>query len=199
MYNIISKFRLMAMLALTGLLGAAPLQVSAQSGSCTTATCTVTSQVNFSVVIPGFMRFRLGATNATQDTVTFTVPAANVGDAGSIAGTGGDQGGGVSTLQVISNMNGNVVVTVAVSNASGIPCTAGACTGTFVNWNEISTATSGATTPPALDNGSTGTATFTPTAGIVNESANWTFSYDNNTVPVSGTFSGNVIYTATAP
>lgn len=198
MYTFLAKLRLMAILALTGLLGAVPMQVSAESGSCTTASCTVTSQVNFSVVIPSFMRFRLGAA-ATQDTVTFTVPAANVGDSGSIAGTGGDQGSGVSTLDVISNMNGNVVVTVAVSDASGIPCASGACTGTFINWNEITTGTSGATAPPALDNGSTGTATFAPTAGIVNENANWTFSYDNTTTPVSGTFSGNVVYTATAP
>ena len=200
MHTFFSKIRLIAMLALTGLLGAVPLQVSAQSGSCTTAACTVTSQVNFSVVIPSFMRFRLGATGATQDTVTFTVPAANVGDSGSIAGTGGDVGAGVSTVQVVANMNGNVVVSVAVSNAAGIPCaTAGTCGVTLINWNEITTTTAGATTPPALDNGSTGTATFTATAGIVNEVTTWTFAYDNTTTPLSGTYSGNVVYTATAP
>ena len=122
-----------------------------------------------------------------------------MGDSSSVAGAGGDLGGGVSTLQVLANMGGNVVVTVAVSSATGIPCTAGGCGATLINWNEITTTTRGGTTAPALDNGSTGTATFTAAGGIVNENANWTFAYDNTTVPLTGTYSGNVVYTATAP
>ena len=65
----------------------------------TASPLTASANLDFTVTIPKFVYVRIGtgtdrANNTNVDNLVFTVPAANVGDGTSIAGTGGDLTGG---------------------------------------------------------------------------------------------------------
>jgi hypothetical protein len=182
-----------------------PFTVQAESTTATGAGSLSTSaRVDFSIVIPRILFLRVGSTGATIDPITFTVPAANVGNATAQAGTGGNLGAGAVTAIVQGNA-GNATLTVssigALQNGAG---------GT-INYTEIvttATALAGFGTllnAPALANGTGGTVALTAAANIVNSGATWTYTYANTTVPASGTYGGvntqnsRVTYTVTAP
>ncbi|MBC7751669.1 MAG: hypothetical protein H7Z73_08100, partial [Candidatus Saccharibacteria bacterium] len=51
-----------------------------------TAGLTATTNLDFQIIIPKFISFQVGSAAATIDMLTFTVPAANVGNATAVAG-----------------------------------------------------------------------------------------------------------------
>ena len=74
---------------------------------------TATARVDASIVVPQVLFLRVGtssgnaATDGTINALSFTVPAANVGDSTVIAGVGGDIGVGAVTVRAYGN-GGNV-------------------------------------------------------------------------------------------
>ena len=167
---------------------------------------TATARLDFLVVIPKILYLRVGtgsplATNATVNQLTFTVPAANVGDSTAIASTGGDLSAGAAvTARVIAN-SGTVTLTTQTPNQLL------RATGTeLISYSQIALAvttltTATALTPPAMTDNATTTTTIAPTANVVNLDGTWTFTYLNPTVPAAGTYGGaanqgRVTYTA---
>lgn len=194
-------------LAAAGLLLAAGAK--AESGfDATTPTSTVANRVDFRIVIPQFLSFRVGTVGsgaAFIDTVTFTVPAANVGDSGVIAGTGGDAGGGA--VNVAARGNGGSITITPTNDSTSLGLGTGTASDGYIDYAEISTASAagigGGIGAPTLSNAGGTTVTLVPPSGKVNNrTATWTYSYLNTTTPSSGTygsFGGRVTYTATMP
>ncbi len=200
------SFFLIVTAGLVGLLSAVSQPALAGSGTCTGANCTTPGvDLNFQVVIPNLVRLRIG--NAVgANTLTFTPAAGIVGDSSSVSGTGGDFLPGTSqvTVKVLANggATGVQVDTDVAAFSSGLECQAasGSCVnGThFIAWDQISVAGNGCSVvPPTLDNAGSGFATYSAVGGIVNEDCAWDYTYDNDTVPVDGTYTGTVTYTAT--
>src|SRR5690349_16944633 len=80
-----------ALAASVGVALCAALPANAESTSATGAGALSTAaHVDFSIVIPRFLSFRVGTTGGTIDLITFTVPAASLGNATPVAGVGGD-------------------------------------------------------------------------------------------------------------
>lgn len=176
------------------------------SAETTTATgagpLSAAARVDMAIVIPRFLQFQVGTAGATIDAVTFTVAAANVGNSTPVAGTGGNVGGGAVTVNVRAN-TGQVTITPSTT-ATGLANGAGQ----FINFNQISTAsTDAANVPaPALVNGAgVGVNTVLSAAPVTNRTATWTYSYLNTTIPSPGTYGstvangGRVTYTASTP
>jgi hypothetical protein len=178
---------------------AVPLAAQAESNFTTgnTANITATARVNFSVVIPKFVFVQVGTgpvsplltPNATVDTVSFAVPAANVGDGSDVAGTGGNLTGGAVTVRVVGN-NGNMTLG-AVGSGTGLDSA-----GDIIPWSQILTNVTGSTAHPPIGGAAV---TYTATSKIVNAAGTWTYAYDNSVTPPAGTFTGVVTYTATTP
>jgi len=184
----------------------APAMVQAEQTFTTGAgPLSTAARLDFRIIIPGFLRLRVGTTGGTIDQITFTVPAANVGDSTPIAGTGGDASGGTAAnVSVVSN-RGQVTIT-ETNNSGGLGLGTGVVLDGFIAYTQISTSTSdGNLLAPALSNAGGNTSLPVITAGqVTNRSAVWTYSYLNTTIPSAGTFGGSanggrVTYTATTP
>ena len=184
---------------LTALAAAVVLPFSAHAESNFTtgggANITATARVNFSITIPKFVFLQVGtgtlmAANATIDTITFSVPAANVGTGSVIAATAGsgNLGNGGVTVRVIGN-NGNMTL-----GATG-PATLVSGTDT-IPWTEIAAAITGGATHPTINGAN---ATFTATNKVVNINGTWVYTFLNTAPRASGTYTGQVLYTATTP
>lgn len=153
------------------------------------------ANLDFTVTIPKFVYVRIGtgtnaANNTNVDNLVFTVPAANVGDGTSIAGTGGDLTGGQVTARVLGN-NG----TIAFSSTTLGPLNNGA--GDTISWSQMNVAVTANTTAtalahPTLLDGATTSVNLTPTSGtkVTNLDARWTFSYRNQNIVPAGTYGG---------
>jgi hypothetical protein len=211
------KLIVVSALSLAGLLSTA-VQAESQFVNPATTGSVATARLDFTVVIPQVLFLRVGtssgntATDGTIDGITYTVPAANVGDASVIAGVGGDLTAGAVTVRVYGN-GGGINLN---SNTTG-PLTTGVA-GEVIPWSQISVASAAlaATTPgftnaaithPAFNTGAAGGAgTVTALAAtnkVVRVEGRWTYTYLNaNTVP-AGTYggtvarNGRVTYTAT--
>ncbi len=186
------------MAALVGMGLAAPRATLAESSFCINATCSTTADVSFEVVIPRFVRLRIGSAGGTVDTVSFQPTGAEVGDPPSSpisAASGGDVSPGVLTARVLGN-GGNVTLSTALTNpASGL-----INGGNFIAWDEIDTADGGTMTAPTLQNGTVTDVVYTAGGnGVVNLSDTWTYTYANTTVPPDGTYTGTATYTAAIP
>jgi hypothetical protein len=176
---------------------AVPLTARAESSitSLPSGTMTATARVNFSVVIPRFVFLQVGtgtllAANGTIDSIAFTPAVAVVGNSTAVAATAasGNLGNGGVTVRVIGNV-GNVTMSATagpnlVSGSDNIP------------WTQIATAVTGGATHPTI-NGAT--AVYTATGNVVNVSGSWVYSYLNTVTPAAGTYTGQVLYTATTP
>ena len=211
------KILLVSSLGLIGLLSATAHAESTFNGAATTGS-TAAARVDFSIVIPQVLFLRVGtssgntATDGTIDSVTFTVPAANVGDSSVIAGVGGDLTAGAVTVRVYGN-GGNI----SLNSATTGPLTTGTA-GEVIPWSQINVAgaalgattagfTNAAITHPAFNlgaGGGAGTATtLTATNRLVRVEGKWTYSYLNASIPAAGTYGGSVAkngrvtYTAT--
>jgi hypothetical protein len=187
-------------------LGSQPVTLHAADGTDNAAPFTLTRNLNFRINYPRFLRFRVGATGAVINQITFTVPANQVGLGTPIAGTGGEAGGGsAATVQVVAN-NGQVTIT-ATNNSGGLGLGNGVVADPRINYNQISTSTSDGNLPaPALTNagGTTSLPVLTTAPYVTNRTATWTFAYVNSTVPAPGTYGtsargGRVTFTATMP
>ena len=193
----------------------------AESTSNTTAATasTTAARVDFSITVPAVLFLRIGtgsgvgaANNTTVDGLTFTVPATNIGDGTTVAGSAasGDQTNGAVTVRVFSNVGSNVTLNSSVTGQ--LKTTAG----DTINWSQIGVAAAALTTGSAgYTNGAITHPTFSATTGagtattltaaskLVRQEGRWTFSYLNaNTVP-AGTYgntaanNGRVTYTVT--
>lgn len=178
---------------------------------------TASAKLDFTVVIPAVLYLRVGtgnaigaANNATVDSLSFTVPGANLGDSTVIAGVGGDLTAGAVTVRVFSNLGTNVSLNSSVSGQliNG--------TGDTIPWTQIAVATAplatttagytnaGLTHPTFSATSGNGTAvTLAPASKMVRQEGKWTFTYANSNAYPAGTYgstilnNGRVTYTAT--
>jgi hypothetical protein len=163
------------------------------------------ANLDFAVVVPRFLTFRVGTNSATIDLITFTVPGTNVGDSTPIAGTGGDAGGGSAANVAVKGNGGQITITES-NNGTGTGLQHATLTDT-ISFTEIATASSDAVNlnAPALSNAGGNTATPVLNASnVTNRTAVWTYSYLNTTIPSAGTYGtsakgGRVTYTASMP
>jgi hypothetical protein len=115
-----SLFKNLGQVALVAVL-AAPIGANAESSFQTGAGALSSSaRVDFQITIPRFLALRVGTAGAPIDLVSFTVPAANVGNATPVAGTGGDLGAGSVTASVLGN-GGNVTLQATTAGPIGSP------------------------------------------------------------------------------
>lgn len=203
MRNLILKSAVAAALAL-------PLLAHAESAFNTTSPgpTSASARLDFQIVIPRVLFLQVGtgtsmAANGAVDMVTFTVPAANVGDSSVIAGTGGNLTAGKVTAKLVGN-GGTITLGSTVPN--GLSDGAGST----ISYAQIATAsvvggTGNILTAPALvDNTTTNTAVaVTSGTKVTNRDATWTYTYLNSVTPAAGTYGGaginqgRVTYTAT--
>lgn len=192
-------FRNLVGIALTAAL-AAPLGANAESSFQTgVGALSANARVDFQITIPRFLALRVGTSGTPIDLVSFTVPAANVGNATPVAGTGGDLGAGSVTASVLGN-GGNVTLQATTGGPIG-----NGASGT-IDWSEITTSSSNPSLPaPVLANGASAGVAVGATSGVVNQTATWTYSYANSNVVEAGTYGGvntnnsRVTYTASLP
>ena len=214
------KLLLVSSLGLIGLLSATAHAESTFNGAAITGT-TATARVDFTIVIPQVLFLRVGtssgntATDGTIDSVTFTVPAASVGNGSVIAGTGGDLTAGAVTVRVYGN-GGNITLNSATT---GFLTTGNA--GEVIPWSQINVVgaalgattagfTNAAITHPAFSATPTGpgpnagtATTLTAANKVVRVEGKWTYTYLNATLPAAGTYggtiakNGRITYTAT--
>lgn len=192
------------------LLASLPLAANAESNFVVGAG-NATAKLDFRVTIPRVLFLRVGAgtdfaDNTTVNLIDFAPAAASLGNSASVAGTGGDLGGGAVTAKVIGN-NGNItlVATTAGALSNGVA-------GDSIPYTEIKTAAttlSSATilAAPVLANGASAPVVLTPAAGTktIVRDATWTFSYANTAIVAPGVYggvntnNGRVTYTASMP
>lgn len=175
-----------------------PNLVSADATSVTGAgTLTTDAHVDFRITIPRILRFRVGSPAGTIDLIDIAPTSAVLGGGTDVAATGGDLGGGDVTVNVLSNA-GDVTIT---HDTNGASLTDGTNT---IPYTEILTA-SNAVLLPAPGLGTATSSTVVATAGLTNESAVWTYTYDNSVLYPDGIYGGvntnggRVTYTATSP
>jgi hypothetical protein len=213
----------LALAALTSAIIAAPLAVQAESTTINPAASgsTASAHLDFTIVVPPVLYLRIGAgsaiglaNNTNVDSLTFNVPAANLGD-GTVIAAGaadGDLGNGAVTVRVFSNFGTNVNLN---SSVSGQLLNA-AVSGDVIPWSQIAVAgaalastttgyTNGAITHPAFSATSgVGTPTLlTAASKLVRQEGKWTFTYSNTNPVPAGTYgsntagkNGRVTYTA---
>lgn len=155
---------------------------------------TATARVNFSIVIPRLLFLQVGtgtllANNSTIDTITFTPAVGVIGDGSVVGGAGGNLTGGAVTVRVIGN-TGDVAL-----GATG-PANLTNASSNTIPWTQIATAVTGGATHPTINGSGT---SYTAAGNVVNINGTWTYTYLNANVPAAGTYSGQVLYTATAP
>jgi len=197
---------LLATVAISSVASSAYAESNFQTGA---GGLTATAHLDFQIVVPKILYLRVGAgtnlaTNAAVNMLTFTVPAASVGNGTAIASTGGDLlAGAAVTARVIAN-SGTVTVTTTTPNMIKDAA------GDTISYGQIALSVTSLTTgtsftPAAMSDGAITTTTIAPTANIVNQDATWTFSYKNQNVVAAGTYGGvnvnnsRVTYTASIP
>lgn len=159
--------------------------------------------LNHRITYPRFLRFQVGAAGAGISAVNcdLSAQASNLGNGTDLPCTGGDLGGGASTVSVKSNA-GQIRLTATTTGA----LLSGANT---IPYSEILTTSSSGSLPaptlPALG-GTSASVNVALSAGTVTDrTANWTYAFDNSTVYRSGTYGGvnvnrgRVTYTASSP
>ncbi|MGW8369132.1 MAG: hypothetical protein ACWGPN_10690 [Gammaproteobacteria bacterium] len=157
------------------ILASLPLAVSADDatgngGSGTTAA----ADLDFEVIIPSFVYFRVGTAGGVVDTVTFDLDTAGI-----------EPGTGVTPADVL--------VAVELRSNTDVQIDGGLLVGGGPIENEITAASNNARIP-APDFSGTPSAWVT---GPINETGTWTFSYANSSSYVPGTYNDTATYTAT--
>ena len=183
---------------IAGLVCAPSAQAESRVGSGpATGALSASASLDFRVIIPKMIFVSIGtgsifADNATIDRVDFSVPTGDVGTGNATAATSGS-GAYPVTARVVSN--GNSVSFTATGSAGGL--TSGAQS---IPWSQIVAVSGGALPHPAIGTGAAGVAsTLTGTAGVVDKSATWNFSYSNSAPLAAGNYNGRVFYTAALP
>ena len=183
--------------------------VLADSDSASGATpLSASANLDFRVVIPAVLRFRVGNDgNGNINEIRFDPAVATLGDGTDTSATsGGDISPGVVTVSLLSNAG---QITITESNNSGGTGLNNGTVGENIPYSEILTTSSDPTNfaAPTLSNAGGGTSTPTPTSGnnkVTNRSETWTFTYDNTAVYPAGDYGtssngGRVTYTAASP
>ncbi|PRH83701.1 hypothetical protein C6N40_00725 [Arenimonas caeni] len=147
------------------------------------------ADLDFEVIIPRFISFRVGSTGGTEDLVQFNVAAADVGVSGPVSRS--NASGAPINVALRSNV-GNVNLSAAGSGAGLVSG------GNTIAWSQINGTSDNAANLPVPAIGAAATP-LTATNGVINESANWTFTYANSALVSAGTYTGTVTYTASAP
>ncbi len=196
---------------------ASPLSVLAESDVNTAAgpTTTAIAKLDFTVVIPRVLFLQVGtgtnlADNTAVDLLTFTVPAASLGNGTDVVPTSPTVTAGAVTVRVFGN-NGNISLT---TTSPGAMTNAAADT---LPWSEILVTSTAAAVPaagylgaiiphPAIPAaaGTSAASTITATNKVVRQEGVWTFAYDNTVAYAAGTYgtstnNGRLTYTATLP
>ena len=167
----------------------------ADSTLTTAAPWSAATNLDFRIVIPSVLYFRVG--NAASITeLTFSPTTANVGTGALISPTGGDAALGTGVNVEIRANRGQVTITATNNVASGL--TTGVPADGFINLNTIATSSDNADLgAPALTNA--GGTTSTPTLSsnkTTQRTAVWTYTYSNASLPSAGSYTGRVTYTA---
>ncbi len=151
------------------------------------------ANLDFRIIIPDFLVFRLGTAGAGNvDLIDFDLVASATqpGSGGPVAATAasGDLGNGAVTVGILTNLSGNLSTTVtapaAGMNDGGL---------NTIDYDDITTDDTGTTlSAPQLVNGASAAA-VTAVTGVTNTLAageSWTFTYDNTATPPAGTYGG---------
>jgi len=186
-------------LGLLTAIGLAPLAAQAESDSDTGGSPSAAARLNLRVVIPEFLYFRVGSTGGTIDRITFQPGAAVVGDSSPVSGTGGNAAAGSgASVRLLSNGG---LVTIAETNDGGGNGLNGTTTDISLTEITVSSDNSDLDTPTLSDTG--GNTILASLDGgstaVTNQSAVWTYSYDNTTVPEADTYDVEITYTASTP
>ena len=155
---------------------------------------------DFRIDIPGFIYFRVGTDiSGHVNQIIFTATTANVGNSVPIAGTGGDATS--SGVNVVLRANLGQITITETNTSAGNGLGTGVAADGFIPFTQITTTSSdGALPAPSLSNAGGNTSTpLLNSAKTTNRAAVWTYGYANTTVPSAGTYTGRVMYTATAP
>lgn len=157
---------------------------------------------DFRVIIPQFIIFRVGVAGAgfsLIDCDMSLVAPASIGNGVDQACVGGDVGGGVSNVSVISNA-GNININV---NTTGQLQNVAADNMPFTEIVAVSSDAANLPVPLMPVSGLGVAVNVAPSAGAVtNRSATWTYTYDNSAIYPAGTYggvnvnNGRVTYTA---
>jgi len=167
--------------------------VWADTGVGTGSSPSASARLNFSIVIPEFIIFRVGNLSG-ENTIQFSPTAEQIDDSLAVDGTGGDVGGNGVTVRLVSNSESDVEVSATTDGAAGLS------NGTSnIDYVNILTAESGSgLAPPQLTNDTTTSTTLS--AGFNAVTTTWTYQYQRSgAIPDPGTYTGFVIYTASAP
>ncbi len=167
----------------------------------------VAARIDFRIIIPGFLRFRVGTADGTIDQITFDMTSApgNVGNSTPVAGTGGDAAGTGANVLVQAN-NGQVTIT-ETNNSAGLGLGSPTPGSGVISYGQISTTSTDIPNFPApiLSDAGNGTSTPLLNAGrVTNRTAVWNYAYLNATIPSAATYGGaanggQVTYTASTP
>ena len=153
--------------------------------------------LNFEIIIPTFVYFRVGtALTGSVDLISFSPTANDVATGTTIGGAGGDLGGGAVTVTLITNRNTATIDETNDGLGNGLDDG-----GTnYISYAQINTADTGSIPAPVLSDAGGGTSVVTPGGPVINVSDVWTYTYVNPaTPPVPGTYTGTVTYTVTVP
>jgi hypothetical protein len=188
------KFNYLSLIALIGFGQAAWAESDINSG--VAAGLSAQARLDVRVAVPRIIFLRIGtgtnfADNGTRNRVTFTVLPANLGSGTAVIGT---PSAGPILARVLAN-GGNVSFRASGTNgglASGA---------NRIAWTQIVPSVSGGSLPhPPIGNGAPGAVTtLVASAGIVDQSATYTFAYSNSVSVPTGTYNGRVTYTASLP
>jgi len=170
-------------LALASLLTATagiPAVSMADSDIALGASGSATADLNFSIVIPQFVYFQVGAsaTPGVLDTVAFNLATVESGSGLDVADSNGP-------VDVVLRSNAQVTISAQALAGSG-PLAVGST-------QILRTASSASIPLPAFG------ASAAPVAGPINATGTWTFAYDNSAVFAAGTYTDTVTYTAATP
>ena len=191
MKNTVRSIRGLALagVASLGLIAMTPALADSEfiSGS---GTLTANADLDFRVVIPRFISFRVGSPGTAVDIVQFDVAAADVGN---------------TTPVNRSNASGAPIPVALLSNVGNVNLSAsGSGTGlsngtTTIPWSQITGTSSNASALPVPGIGAAATTLTAPASGVISSNANWSFQYQNSSVVGAGTYNGTVTYTAATP
>ena len=184
-------------LAFGALIFSGTVRAESNLNASNSANMSASARLEFRVVVPRILFLSVGtasamADNATVDQIAFNVPQNAVGNAVPVAATSGT-GGYPVTARVVGL--GSSVSFTATGSAGGI--TGGTQS---IAWSQIAASSSGTLPHPIIGDGVAGVATnLVATAGVVDKTATWTFNYANTVPLASGSYAGQVTYTAALP
>ena len=166
--------------------------VRAESNFATGSPATASVELDFQIVIPSFIYFRVGtAGTGSVDTISFAPSANDLATGATTIGTGGDATLGAVNVVLISNAGD---VTITPTNDGGLD--SGVST---ISYTHIATLSGAISAPLLTDAGGAPVTIGSGAFGVTNLTDTWTYRYINLTVPAAGIYTDTVTYTAVTP